>query len=68
MCYRLTDSNEDKMPRGTYQSDFLQKRIPPFKDSKEELIASLRFRPFVIEFHHSGLQDPTEMMKLMLLR
>lgn len=47
------------MSGGTYQSDFLHKRIPPLKDGKEELIGSLRFRPFVVEFHHSGLQDPT---------
>lgn len=48
---------------GTYQSDFLHKRIPPFKNSKEELIGLLRLRPFVIEFHHRRLKDEITHLK-----
>lgn len=48
------------MSPGTYQPDFLYKRIAPFEDSKEELIGSLFYRPFVIESHHGGLEGFTE--------
>lgn len=74
LCYRLThwygqmNSNQDKTSGRTYQSDFLHKRIPPFENGKEKLIALLRLGSFIIEFHHSGLEDPTQTLKLMLLK
>ena len=52
----LQSDTLDGLERGTgrtYQSDFLHERIPPFKDSKEKLVALLRLRSFIIEFHHS---------------
>lgn len=48
------------MSPGTYQADFLNKRIAPFEDNKEELIGSLCYRPFVIESHHGGLEGLTD--------
>lgn len=49
-----------KLSPGTYQPDFLYKRIAPFEDNKEELIGSLCYRPFVIESHHGGLEGLTD--------
>lgn len=61
-------SHKTKPQVWTHQSDLLHERISPFKNSKEELIALLRRRSFVVELHQSRLDGPTQIHKSILLK
>lgn len=54
----------DNISGKTYQPDFLNVRISPLKDNKEELNRLFWFGPLVVEFHHSRLEEEqTKIMK-----